>query len=143
MDIYQQNLLHAQKLQKRAYNKSVKPRSYGPGEKVWLNSKYIKTKWNQKLEAKFFGPFQILYPVGKQAYKLNLPTKWKIHNVFHVILLEQDTTKKGRMNELFLEPEPKFDAGDNKEYGVEAIINSAVYFKKAEKHLPSLHYLVF
>ena len=29
MDLYQQNLLHAQKLQKRAHDKNVKPRSYG------------------------------------------------------------------------------------------------------------------
>ena len=35
--------------------------------------------------------------------------------------------KKRRMNELFPEPEPKFDAGNNKKYEVEAIIDSAVY----------------
>ena len=46
------------------------------------------------------------------------------------------------MNELFPEPMPKFDAGDNKEYKVEAIIDSAVYTKEAEAYLPGLHYLV-
>ena len=65
MEICQQNLLHAQELQKRAHDKGVKPQSYAPGEKVWLNSKYIKTKQNRKLVAKFFGLFQILHPVGK------------------------------------------------------------------------------
>ena len=34
MFIYQENLHHAQKLQKRAHNKSVKPRSYAPDDKV-------------------------------------------------------------------------------------------------------------
>ena len=58
-------------------------------------------------------------------------------------LLEQDTTRKGRMNELFPEPEPEFDAGDNKEYKVEAIKDSAVYAKEAEGYLPGLYYLVF
>ena len=43
MDICQQNLLHAQELQKRAHDKSVKHQSYAPGEKIWLKSKYIKT----------------------------------------------------------------------------------------------------
>ena len=57
-------------------------------------------------------------------------------------MLEQDTIKKGRINELFPEPEPEFDAGDNKEYKVEAIIDSAVYANKAEGHLPGLYYLV-
>ena len=143
IDICQQNLLHAKNVQKRANDKSVKSQSYALGEKVWLNSKYIKTKRNRKLEAKFFGLFQILYPVGKQAYKLDLPTKWKIHDVFHMSLLEQDTTRKGRMNELFSEPEPKFDTGNNKEYEVEVIIDSVIYAKEAKKHLLDLYYLVF
>ena len=66
--VCRENLYYAQKLQKQANNKDVKPRSYAPSEKVWLNSKYIKTKRNQKLEAKFFEPFQVLYPIGKQVY---------------------------------------------------------------------------
>ena len=57
MIVCRENLHHAQELQKRAHDKGAKPRSYSPGEKVWLNSKYIKTKRNQKLEAKFFGTF--------------------------------------------------------------------------------------
>ena len=67
-----ENLKHAQKLQKRVYNKVTKPRSYAPGEKVWLNSKYIKTKCNRKLEVKFFWLFRVLNPLGSQAYKLEL-----------------------------------------------------------------------
>ncbi len=75
MEICYQNLLHAQELQKRAYDKEVKSYSYAPGKKVWLNSKYIKIKPNKKLENKFFGPFRVLHTVGNQAYKLELPIK--------------------------------------------------------------------
>ena len=46
MTVCWENLHHAQELQKRAHDKGVKPRSYAPGDKVWLNSKYIKTKCN-------------------------------------------------------------------------------------------------
>ena len=99
MAVYRENLKYAQELQKQAYNKGSQPRSYTFGKKIWLNSKYIKTKRNQKLEAKFFGPFQVLYPVGSQAYKLKLPKKWTIYNVFYVSLLEQDITKKGQVDE--------------------------------------------
>ena len=67
MIVCRENLYHARELQKQAHDKGVKPRSYALGKKVWLNSKYIKTKRNRKLEAKFFGPFQVLHPVGKQA----------------------------------------------------------------------------
>ena len=136
MIVCQQNLHHAQELQKRAHNKGVKPRSYAPGEKVWLSSKYLKTKRNHKLEAKFFGPFRVLHPVGKQAYKLELPKKWRIYDVFYVSLLEQDTTKKGRVNNMQLE----FEAGNDKEYEVDGIRDSAVYAKESTtRQLPGLY----
>ena len=69
------NLHHTQEIQKRAHDKGVKPWNYAPSEKVWLNSKYIKTKRYRKLEAKFFGPFRVLHPAEKQAYKLELLKK--------------------------------------------------------------------
>ena len=41
MTICRENLQHAQELQKRHHDKATKPRSYAPGDKVWLNSQYI------------------------------------------------------------------------------------------------------
>ena len=139
MTVCRKILHHAQEFQKRANDKGIKPKNYAPGDKVWLNSKYIKTKRNRKLEAKIFGPFRVLHPVGKQAYKLELPKKWRIHNVFHVSLLEQDTTRKERVEKV-----PELDAGDDsEEYEVEAIWDSAVYTMESESgHLPGLYYLV-
>ncbi len=75
MTICQKNLQYTQELQKQHYDKGTKLRSYAPSNKVWLNSKYIKTKQNRKLEAKFFWPFRVLHLVGKQIYKLGLPKK--------------------------------------------------------------------
>ena len=92
---------------------------------------------NRKLEEKFFRPFQVLHYVGKQVYKLELSKKWKIHDVFYMSLLEQDTT---RMRQEFSIPE--FKSSDDKEYKVEAIYDSAVYAKKADRHLPGLYYLI-
>ena len=65
-----------------------------------------------------------------------------MHDVFQMSLLEQNTTRKGRMNELFPEPEPEFDVDENQEYEVEAIIDSTVYAKEAEEYLQGLYYLV-
>ncbi len=141
MAVCRENLQHAQELQKRYHDKHAKPRSYAPGEKVWLNSKYIKTKQNCMLEAKFFGPFRVLHPVRKQAYKLELPKKWRIHDVFHMSLMEQDTTRKGRVDETTSRLEFE-NEGDREEYEVEAIRDSAVYARESEGYLPGLYYLV-
>ena len=136
----QQNLYHAQELQKQAHDKGVKPQSYALGDKVWLSSKDLKTKRNCKLEAKFLGPFRVLHPISKHAYKLKLPKKWRIHDIFHVSLLEQDTTKKGQVNDTQLNFE--FEAGNDKEYEVDGIRDSAVYAKESAGQLPGLYYLV-
>ena len=58
-------------------------------------------------------------------------------------LLEQDTTRKGRMDEKIAE-QLEFEAsGNNKEYEVEGICNSAVYARELEAgYLPGLYYLV-
>lgn len=93
--------------------------------KVLLNSKSIKTKQNQKLKGKFFGSFWVLYLVGKQAYKIELSKKWRIYDVFHVSLGEQNTAKKGQV-EITIE----LDKSNSKEYKVEAIYNSTVYATK-------------
>ena len=37
-----ENFYHTQKLQKQAYNKSVRSKNYTPSYKNWLNNKYIR-----------------------------------------------------------------------------------------------------
>ena len=93
----------------------------------------------QKLEAKFFGLFRVLHLIRKQEYKLELPKKWRIHDVFYVLLLEQDTTRKEWDNNMV-----ELDNGDDSgKYEVEAIRDSTVFAKELELgHLPGLYYLV-
>ena len=63
-----------------------------------------------------------------------------MHEVFYVSLLKQDITKKGWMDEKVT----KFETGNNKEYEVEGIWDSAVYTKEsAASHLQGLYYLIF
>ena len=52
--VCQENFHYTQELEKRDYTKGIKPRNYILSDKIWLNSKYIKTKQYQKLEAKSF-----------------------------------------------------------------------------------------
>lgn len=70
-----QNFEDIQELQKQYYTKNVKSRSYIPNNKVWLNNKYIKTKYNYKLKSKFISLLWILYLVKIKAYKIKLLKK--------------------------------------------------------------------
>ena len=59
-----------------------------------------------------------------------------------MFLLEQDTTRKGRVDEKTLQLEFE-DDGEGEEYEVEAIRDSAVYAKESESgQLPGLYYLI-
>ena len=108
-----------------------------------LNSKYIKTKRNQKLKTRFFKPFQVLHSVGNQAYKLELPKQRKIDNVFYVSLLEQDTKRKKWVDIKIAEPLKFKTSSNNEEYKVESICNSAIHAKELEAgQLSGLYYLV-
>ena len=64
-----------------------------------------------------------------------------MHNVFHMSLLEQDITRKERVDEWVKELE--FETGNSNDYKVEAIWNSAAYANKLELgQLTGLYYLV-
>ena len=129
-------------LQKRYHDKHAKPKSYAPRDKVWLNSKYIKTKRNRKLKFKYFRPSQVLYPVEKQAYKLELLRRWRIHVIIHMALPKQDTTRKGRVDNKTLQLVFK-DEEEGEEYKAEAICNNTVYSKELESdQLQGLYHLI-
>lgn len=73
-------------------------------------------------------------------YKLKLPAKWRIYNIFQISLLKQDTIRKEQMNK-FLSVQD-LELGNNKEYKVETIWDSIIYTKKVDKYLLRLYYLV-
>ena len=55
------------------------------GDKVWLSTENLREGQGdgqrvRKLEARFWGPFEVLNLVGPNAARLELPAGWKIHN---------------------------------------------------------------
>jgi len=73
------------------------PPAYQVGDLVMLNGHNIKThRPSKKLDHKNHGLFQIEKILSPLAVRLTLPQKWKMHNVFHVSLLEPYQTSEHR-----------------------------------------------
>ena len=72
-----------------------------------------------------------------------MPKQWRIYNIFYISLLDQNTTKKRRIDKK-TGKQLEFEASsNNKEYEVEDIHDSAVYTKESKAgHLPSLYYFL-
>ena len=53
-------------------------------DKVWLKATHLRLCYpSWKLTLKRHGPFEIVQVLSPLTYKLQLPSTWKIHNVFH------------------------------------------------------------
>jgi len=100
--------------------------TYWVGDLLTLNGRNIKTRRpSRKLDHKNHGPFQIEKILSPLAVHLTLPRKWKIHNIFHVSLLEPYRTSEHRAL-----PDPSKvlreadDVEQSEEYDVEEVMSS-------------------
>ena len=103
----------------------VKPTNYKPyqqGDQVWLEGTNLHTMHpTRKLGPKRYGPFKVREVVGHTNFHLELPSHWKIHDVFHAKLLHpyKETEEHG---ENFTEPPPDLINGEP-EWEVEQILD--------------------
>ena len=91
------------------------------GQKVWLDSRNLKTLYHKKIGPKREGPFRIDEVLEPVTYWLKLLETWKIHNVFHAILLQPYTETEAHGNNY---PRPLPDLLEGEEvYTMEQILN--------------------
>jgi len=114
-----------------------KPPAYQVGDLVMLNGRNIRTRRpTKKLDHKNHGPFQVEKIVSPLAVRLTLPRRWKIHNVFHVSLLEPYQTSEHRAA-----PDPSQvlreadDIEQSEEYDVEEIMSSVEHGRGNNKRI--------
>ena len=116
----------AQSLMIKAQKSWVKHRDtpkYKVGDQVWLEGKNLRINQpTHKLAPRRYGPFKVIQVMSPVNYRLELPTQWSIHPVFHTDLLTpyRETITHGAN---YQRPPP--DLVDNEEeYEVEAILDS-------------------
>ena len=91
-----------------------------PSHKVWLKAKNLAVPYGTvKLSPRWHEPFTITQVVSPVAYRLQLPSSWKIYPVFHGSLLTPytETSERG-LN--YSRPPPDL-IGGAEEYEVESI----------------------
>ncbi|KAI4897404.1 hypothetical protein NFI96_005671 [Prochilodus magdalenae] len=81
----QENLKKAQKNQKAWYDCTARERSLSPGQQVLL---LLLTSEN-KLLAKWHGPYEVLRKTGEVTYEICMPERSKQKQIFHVNLLKE------------------------------------------------------
>jgi hypothetical protein len=93
-------------------------------DQVWLEGKNLHIRGACKLLPKRYGPFKITKRIGKVAYRLDLPSSMKIHNVFHIDLLlpYKETEAYGPA---YTRPPPDL-INEEEEYEIETIRDTRV-----------------
>jgi hypothetical protein len=136
-ELARENILKAQEKQAFWANKRrMDPPAFEPGDKVWLVRKHIKTdRPSSKLDAKRLGPFKIVESIGTRAFRLELPPSMKIHNVFHVSLLEEYHANPYPARVIQEPPPPVVDEDGAEYFIIERILDSRIPNRGALRNL--------
>ena len=108
----------------KSYDRHRTPSTpYQPGDKVLLNRRNITTPRNQKLDDKYFGPFEVIESIGPTTYKLKLPPTWRIKDTFNESLLRPYFPPLFPSQKSHSRP-PPVSVDNQEEYEVEEILDT-------------------
>ena len=74
----------------RQANKHRRDIRFVVGDLVWLKTANLSlpASLRKKLAPRWVGPFPATQVISATSYKLDLPPAWRLHPVFHVLLLK-------------------------------------------------------
>src|SRR5882757_1170953 len=120
--LYQKRAQATAAINKAARTPHVIKEVFKVGDQVWLDGKNLVLPYqSNKLAPRRQGPFRIKRIISPVAFQLELPASWRIHDVFHALLLTlyRETAAHGPN---YSRPPPDL-VDEDPEYEVEAIIN--------------------
>jgi hypothetical protein len=108
-----------------------KEMTFEVGDKVWLSAKHIQTaRPSKKLDYRWLGPFKVTKVINRNAYRLELPYSMKVHNVFHVSLLDRYSGPVPGQQPSDTPPAITAENPDDEEWEVERVIDSHKRYKR-------------
>src|SRR5271169_1265237 len=108
------------------FDRKHKPMTFKAGDKVYIKLAhgiqpgYRITDSSGKLHQLRVGPFEVMEPIGRLAYRLKLPSTWRIHPVISVAHLESHHHDPYQRDEG--PPPPDLDLEGEELFEVEAIL---------------------
>jgi hypothetical protein len=122
----------AQSALQKCIKPTTPPRTFVPGNKVWLDSRHLRVLApSKKLSPRRYGPFTVTEQISPVAYRIKLPQSMNIHDVFHVDLLTPYASTNA-YGEAYPQPPPELIDGEE-EYEVEEIIRERYNRKTCKK----------
>ncbi|KAJ1579958.1 hypothetical protein NDA15_003429 [Ustilago hordei] len=89
----QEQIREAQRRSVDQYNRKHKDIEFKVGDMVYINRRNWKTRRpTPKLDTRFAGPYPVQEWVGHRAYRITLPANLRVHDMFHVAMLEPART---------------------------------------------------